>query len=259
MKNNNFVTDKRIFLEGMTSVSALINSVRSGKNHRNIISVFFDKEKCRSDYRRYRFLKSSSEDLKFPLILEDREIIDGMAEGHTHGGIIAEVTEAEYPELTGELLPSDGFAVFIEGLEDPYGLGNTIRTLYACGTDLLILPHRFPAGADGVIARSSAGTSELLPISICDSSEVVEICHSAGYTIYGAGIRNSVEACEAELKKPLVIAIGGEKRGLSSALSSACDVTVRIPYGREFMGSLSSSASAAILAYEVMMHNRSKE
>lgn len=258
MKNSSNSAHERIFLEGMTSVSALINACRSSVNRRNIISVLFDKSKQRSDFRRYRFLSAAAEELGFQLRLCDTEEIDNIASGHTHGGIISEVTQAVYPELTAKKIPPSGFAVIMEGLEDPYSLGTSIRSLYACGADMLILPRRLPTGADVVIARSSAGTSELLPIFIADPTDAAILLRDHGYKIIGAGIRDSVECCNADLGRPLTLVVGGEKRGISSSMISQCTQIVRIPYGREFMGSLSSAASVSILAYEVMRCNRSQ-
>ena len=62
----------------------------------------------------------------------------------------------------------------------------------------------------------------------------------------------------ALLHLPLLLVIGGEKRGISRSVLSGTDLTVRIGYSREnrFRGSLSSAASAAVLGFEVMRQNR---
>lgn len=241
-----------IYLEGITSVSALIKAAENGSARRKIIKVYFDKARMHKDFRRAGFLKSAATRLGFEFCETDEKSIDSMCSGKTHGGICAQVTEAVYPELTDDSVPVDGFCVMLDGAEDPYTLGNCIRSLYCCGADALILPHRLPDGADGVIARSSAGTSELLPIFLCDSESAVKIFKDHGYKAICAGIRDSVASNEADLSKPLLLIAGGEKRGISSKVTALCDATVRIPYGREFMGSMSTSASISVLAYEVM-------
>lgn len=251
--------EDKIFFEGMTSVSAVIAAMRAGNARRRLITVYFDAAKKRDEFRRLNFLKRSAEELGFDVCLVPTEEIEKMVSGHTHGGICAWVSSAEYPELNGDSIPVDGFGALIEGAEDPYSLGYSIRSLYAAGADFLLLPRRMPDGADAVVARASAGTSELLPIFVCDPVPAAELLISRRYRAVCAGIRDSVPCCDADLRRPLLIAIGGEKRGLSASLTALCSATVRIPYGRDFMGSLSTASSVAVLAYEIMRQNRSSE
>ena len=70
-----------------------------------------------------------------------------------------------------------------------------------------------------------------------------------------ANIRDSEPLFEADLSAPAAFVIGGEKRGISASLLKESDLNVKIPYGREFMGSLPSSASAAVIAYEAVRKN----
>ena len=71
-----------------------------------------------------------------------------------------------------------------------------------------------------------------------------------------AGIRNSIGLYEADLKKPLLLVIGGEKRGISAEMLSLADEVVRIDYGREFQGSLSTASASTVIAFEVLRQNR---
>ena len=57
----------------------------------------------------------------------------------------------------------------------------------------------------------------------------------------------------------LLIVMGGEKRGISSALAAACDGNISIPYGRPFMGSLSTASAVAVLAFEVLRNSEAAE
>jgi 23S rRNA (guanosine2251-2'-O)-methyltransferase len=64
-----------------------------------------------------------------------------------------------------------------------------------------------------------------------------------------------VSLYEADLKKPLLLIIGGEKRGISRTLIDLSNEIVRIDYGRKFMGSLTTASSAAVIAFEIMRRN----
>ena len=45
-------------------------------------------------------------------------------------------------------------------------------------------------------------------------------------------------------------------RGLSKAVTSACDQSVYIPYANDFRNAMSASGSAAILAFEHLRQRR---
>ena len=242
-------------LEGMTSISALLNT-ESAVNDRQILKVLIDEEKRRSKASEIGFLVAKSKELQYEIEFVSAETIAQFAIGTSHGGILAFCTDRTFPELRADLILPNGFYVYIEGIEDPYNFGNAIRSLYAAGVSGIVIPPRNWLSAAGVVARSSAGTSERMPIFVADSERVAEVFHQAGYRILCAGIRDSVSVFDAELSYPLLLVIGGEKRGISRNLLNAADQILRIDYGREFRGSLSASASASVLAFEIMRKNR---
>ena len=154
-----------------------------------------------------------------------------------------------------------GFYMLFDGIEDPYSFGYSLRSLYAAGADGVILPGGHVINSDGIISRASAGTYELLPIYSMPngSADAVKMFRSAGYRVLCSEIRDSVPYIKAGLKRPLLIVMGGEKRGISSALAAACDGNISIPYGRPFMGSLSTASAVAVLAFEVLRNSEASE
>ena len=249
-----FATTGLIF-EGMTSVSALINATRQGKARRRIIAVYFDKNKIRKERGRFSFIKHAAEELGFELRIVDTPRLCELVSGNTHGGICAETTEAIYPELVTESIKPKGFSAVIEGVEDPYSLGYSLRALYACGCDSVLLPRHLPESADSLLCKSSAGASELLDIYVGDTFELALAFKEKGYRVACAAIPDSDVCYASKLDLPLLLVIGGEKRGISANLMSLKDINVRIPYGRDFLGSLSTASAVSILAYEVLRQN----
>ena len=63
-------------------------------------------------------------------------------------------------------------------------------------------------------------------------------------------------AYEADMKKPVFLIVGGEKRGISSSVISKADQIVRIDYGRSFDAALSAASASTIIAFEVYKQNR---
>ena len=247
--------DSSVF-EGMPSISAAIKAQRSGKSDRKIHKILADSSKVKQKQKELGFLKAVSREIGFEIEYVDSEVIESMTIGNSHGGIIAICSARTYPTLTDELITPNGIYFMIEGIEDPYNFGNSLRSIYAMGADGIIVGKRNWLNAAGVVARSSAGASELLPIFVSECDDAVDILKNAGYKIVCAGIRDSVSIIEANLKKPILIVLGGEKRGISRAILDKATQVVRIDYGTDFSGSLSSAASCAIFAYEAMRQNK---
>ena len=254
--NNYTKSPLPVMVEGMTSVSALINSVLSGKNTRRILQVLVSNEAIKSKRRETAFLRAKAGVLGYCFSVVPVGEIDGLAEGKTHGGIIALCTERHLPALVAENLPELGFFVLLEGIEDPFNFGYTVRSLYAAGADGIVLGRRNWMSAASTVIRASAGTTELIDMYEEDPVKAVNIFKSRGYRIISAGIRDSVSLYEADLRLPLLLIIGGEKRGISRRLLELSDQIVRIDYGRKFMGSLTTSAAAAVFAFEIMRRGR---
>ncbi len=245
-----------VIFEGMTSINAVLKA-SAENNPRRIVKVYFDKDKTSGKRRELSFLRHASREHGFEIKLVDRDYIDSIAVGTSHGGIIAECTERALSRLDADSeIVENGFYVMLEGIEDPYNFGYALRTLYAAGVSGIILPERNWSSAAGVVCRASAGASELLPSFVSTALEACEIFKNKGYKIASAGIRDSVSVFDAELKYPVFLIVGGEKRGISSAVLEMSDVVVRIDYGREFNGSLSAASAASVLAYEIFRQNR---
>ncbi|MBR6677035.1 MAG: RNA methyltransferase [Clostridia bacterium] len=243
-------SDSLIF-EGMTSISAVIN----GKN-RKLEKVIADEEKLYSKKKQIDYLTHRASEMGFEMVFTSNEEIEKLTTGNSHGGIIAICSEREIPPLE-ELSPkADGFYVMIDGIEDPYNFGYALRTIYAAGADAVVLTPRNWMSAAGVVCRSSAGASELLPIYVSESDAACSFFKNHGIKVICAGIRNSVSAFDADLKKPLFLVVGGEKRGISAKVLSLADTVVRLDYGREFNGSLSAASAASVLSYEILRQNR---
>lgn len=241
-------------LEGMTSISALLNA--GDGNDRKIEKVLIDRTKRKSKAAQIGYLTAKSHELGFPVEFVDADEIDRISVGNTHGGILALCTDRTIPSLSKEDIRPDSFYVYLEGIEDPYNFGYAIRSLYAAGVSGIILPPRNWMTAAGVVARASAGASECLPIFEAAGEDAVELFREAGYTILCAGIRDSVSIFEEQFSYPVLLVVGGEKRGISRALLDAADRIVRIDYGREFSGSLSAASAATVLAFEIFRQNR---
>lgn len=247
--------DSLVF-EGMTSIRSIIRGRENQVNNREIEKIFYDKNNISKIFKHIGYLKAISKIHNFEVIESDSDYISSLTLGNSHGGIIALTKERTIPSLNFDSeIKQNGFYCMIEGIEDPYNFGYSLRSLYATGCDGIILPERNWLNAAGVVARSSAGASELFPIFTAAPELCIDIFHSKGYNVLCADKRTDNVLGKCEIKKPVLLLVGGEKRGISASILEKADMLVKIDYAREFAASLSAASATTMFAYEIMRQN----
>jgi 23S rRNA (guanosine2251-2'-O)-methyltransferase len=194
-----------------------------------------------------------AERMSVPIRRVDGRELDSLAHGATHGGVLAIVSEkprttaSELLRLIDELTEPP-LLMLLEGVDDARNLGFTLRSADALGVHaVLIKKHLWDFDATEV-ARPSSGAYERLPLVQIEDVELLKTVQRRGLTLFGciAGAKRTMH--EVDLAKPSILAIGGEKRGLSGAVRSICDQFVTIP--TRGGASLSMSHAAAIVLAE---------
>jgi 23S rRNA (guanosine2251-2'-O)-methyltransferase len=243
-------------MEGMISFRAVIRGMESGVSDRSILRVLYDRSKERQLSGHLSYIRAMHYKYGFEIVPAETGEIDALSIGLSHGGILTVCSERTIPDLTEEVIQKNGFYVMIEGIEDPYNFGYAMRSLYAAGVSGVILSPRNWMTAAGVVCRSSAGASEQMPLYIADSNMAADLFHRRGYRVLASDLDRSTPMWESDLSLPLLLIVGGERRGISRALLDKCDGIVRIDYGREFSAALSAASAATVLAFEVLRQNQ---
>lgn len=247
-------TDSNCF-EGMTSIRAILRGIGAGVNDRKIEKILFDKAKLKKISKEVGYLRAVAAQYGYELIESSAEEIEKYTLGSSHGGLIAFCGERTVPCLSDSDLCERGFYAMIQGIEDPYNFGYAMRSLYACGCNGIILGERNWLSAAGVVCRSSAGASEMFKVYKSDDLSAVEIFHNSGYTVVCADENTDNILGDCSLKLPLLLVVGGEKRGISKSILDKADMLVKIPYAREFNASLSAASATTMFAYDIMRQN----
>lgn len=254
--------ENSFIIEGITSVSALINNVTNqiSNSPRRLTDVYFDMKKIskfdRTAYSRYVFLKENANKCNYTFHeCQDFEF-DSIVSGNSHGGIAGRFFTFEIPEISTTDILKNSIYCYVDGVDDPFNLGYIIRTMYTFGVSAIILPknNKMNLFPDTVI-KSSAGTTEKINIFTSAPESVCALFKERNYKIVSAALRDSVPCHEATLTSPLLVVIGGEKRGISSHILNNSDARVRIDYSIPFNGSLPSVCAASIIAYEISRQN----
>ncbi len=205
-----------IVIEGKISVDAVLRS-----KYRKVLTIYYDVAKLqrKTNKKREKYLKQTlesaiSKEVKIEAV--DQTWFEKHAIGKTHGGIAAIVSDRTYQKLPELLKSKPSIIFFLDGIEDPYNLGYTIRSLYAAGIDGIVMKQRNWLDVAGIIIKSSAGTSELMPIALVEDVETTtNFFKSRNYTIACTDKDEGQSIYQSNLNPPLFIVIGGEKRGIN--------------------------------------------
>lgn len=253
--------DENLIFEGTTSIRAVISAIESGKSDRKILRLYVAESRQKARSKELSYLKAMSYKHGFAILTVPDIEVDALALGSSHGGLLLEATARTIPSLSAEALAkvpeNERFFIMIEGIEDPYNFGYALRSLYAAGANAVILSPRNWMSAAGIVCRASAGASEACDTYICSSpAECARLMRELSVKLVCCDMKNSVSIYDADLKKPLFLAVGGEKRGLSRELLDNADAIVRLDYGRDFSAALSAASAAAVAGFEVVRQNR---
>ena len=89
-----------------------------------------------------------------------------------------------------------------------------------------------------------------------DLPQLVKDIKKQGVKTYAAMRKDAITYLEADYRKPSLIAIGGEMRGLSSAVRNEIEQNIYIPYANDFRNALNAASAAAVLSFEVYRQRR---
>ena len=233
-------------LEGAISIEAALRA-----DSRPISQIYIDEKKHSSTFARVVILADARH---VPVQRTSRSTIDDLAAGRQHGGIVAIAGARTFAPLEA-LLAGDStpFLAMIDGVEDPFNFGQAVRSLHAAGATGLVLRPRNWMFAAGVVARSSAGATELMRSAIAESvHDAAEFGSHHGLLVLTLDGRARKTLYEIDLTVPILLVIGGEKRGVTRSFLRSDHVAVSIPSPRSDAPALGTAAAAAVAGFEVL-------
>ena len=199
---------------------------------------------------------AAAEEQSIPIKVVPPNEIDALTQGRSHGGIAAictpklPLTAVQLAELC-KALREPAFLVLIEGTEDAQNLGYTMRSAEALGTHAVLLKKHVWNFESAAVSRASSGAFERLPLAQIENAEKeLSPLAAIGIQFWGAIAGAKRIMYEVDFTGPVLLVIGGERRGISGAMRQLCHGFLRIPtiHGAT---SLSMSHAATILMAEV--------
>lgn len=231
--------------------NALAEALKSG---RTIDKVFVAEG---STDRSLARLVAQAKEAGAVVVPTDRRKLDFMSPTGAHQGVIASVAAHEYASLEDILARAaeKGEApliVICDELSDPHNLGAILRTAECAGAHGVVIPKRRSVGLTAVVAKTSAGAVEYLPVArVSNINQAIQTLKDNGVWIYGTAADADSLLYRTDLTGPTAIVIGNEGEGMSKLVRENCDVLVSIPMKGQ-ISSLNASAAAAVMLYEAL-------
>ena len=200
-------------------------------------------------------------DMGIPVIEADKNKLDQLAEGGNHQGVIAYAAAHDYASLDdifkkAEEKGEPPFIVILDKITDPHNFGSIIRTANCAGAHGIIIPKRGSVGLNEVVAKTSAGAIEYVPVAkVTNIAQTIDILKERGVWVAGAEAGGDT-MYKTDLSGSMALVIGSEGEGISRLVKEKCDFLVEIPMFGD-VNSLNASVAAAVLMYEVVRRRNS--
>jgi 23S rRNA (guanosine2251-2'-O)-methyltransferase len=187
-----------------------------------------------------------------PVRKEERSVLDRIAEGAVHQGIIAVVAALKYADFDVLFKPQNPLVVVLDGVEDPHNLGAVMRTAEACKASGIVVPERHSAPLTPTVVKASAGATAYIPVvRVKNLVSAIDEMKERGLWIVGIDPSGIQDWTDFDYKGSTALVLGGEHRGLRRLVREHCDVLVRIPMLGQ-IASLNISVAAGVVLYEVI-------
>ena len=189
-----------------------------------------------------------------PVYRESSRVLDRMAGGARHQGILAETSPVPWLDLE-ELLEAAPWPAFLLGLdqiEDPRNFGALARAADGAGVHGMICLRRGGAPpSEAALATSSGALLHLRLARVTNLTEALERVKAQGIWVVGLAPSAPLAWFEFDYTVPVLLLVGAEGQGLRRRVAGACDALVHLPQlGR--VESLNVSVAAGVVLYEVV-------
>jgi TrmH family RNA methyltransferase len=153
------------------------------------------------------------------------------------------------PEFTWtNLLKSPGPLVILDGIQDPGNAGTIVRSCEAFGASGIAFTQGCVRISNGKLLRAAAGSLFRLPfLENLPVSEILKQAEMSKRPLFSLAANGRASLLETDLRRPFMLAVGSEARGVSEALLKA-SLSLSIPtHGVE---SLNAAVACSVALFE---------
>lgn len=237
------------YVYGVHAVTALL---RNDPQRAQRLLVFED----RSDARVEAVLALARE-AGVPIETCARKRLDRLTHGGIHQGVVIAAESAEPGsetelELRWPQLPQPALLLALDGVMDPRNLGACLRSADAAGVSAVLLPKHRSAPLSDVARKTASGAAEsLFIVMVTNLVRRLVWLKEQGVWVVGAAGDAPMSWAAADLRRPTVLVLGGEGKGLRDLTRKTCDQLVSIPMVGQ-VESLNVAVATGILLFEAV-------
>ncbi|HEV2559671.1 MAG TPA: RNA methyltransferase [Microvirga sp.] len=166
-----------------------------------------------------------------------------------HQGLYLEADPLPSPDL--DTLSGERIVLALDQITDPHNVGAIVRSAAAFDVEAIITTARHSPAATGVLAKAASGGLEHVPFLVVRNlAEALIALGERGFQRIGLDSDGEAQIDEAPLRKPAVLVLGSEGKGLRQRTRDCCDVIGRLDMPGAIK-SLNVSNATAIALYAV--------
>jgi len=245
LKENRVKRNKlqEVFVEGIECIKQAINS------NKEITRIMVKDIDALSDWgknitRQYRDAK---------IIEISDKLYDDLAEKTNPSEML--ITAKIKPDKLDDINTENPFLLVYDRPSDYGNLGSIIRSANAFNVDGIIITGHGVNIYEPKVIRASLGSVFFTKIVTIESMEVLEKYiqnqkAKNNMEIIGTDSSGTVTPKEYKMKRPVMVILGNEAKGMSVRLKGVCDKIIRIPMEGN-VNSLNVSCAASIIMWEV--------
>jgi RNA methyltransferase, TrmH family len=178
------------------------------------------------------------------------EVFDSVSDKDNPSGLLA-IVQKPVSNLQSLVSTSVSLFVALVAPQDPGNIGTILRTIDAVNASGLIV---LDGGADPYhpnAVRASMGALFYKPLVSASFDELTTWARGNAYTIIGTSAKAAADYREADYKRPAILLMGNEQKGLSPEQIKACNTTVKMPMLGK-VSSLNLAVATGVMLYAMM-------
>jgi 23S rRNA (guanosine2251-2'-O)-methyltransferase len=162
-----------------------------------------------------------------PEVVRPETIAGRLGPDAVHQGFLAEADPL--PTVGLEDIPPNGLVLVLDQITDPHNVGAILRTAAAFAVDAVVTTARHSPEATGVLAKSSSGGLEHVPIAIVPNlARALAELGELGFRRIGLDSEAPEALEKADFSGGVALVLGAEGKGLRQLSKETCDVLARM-------------------------------
>ena len=230
---------------------AVIEAMRSGRRRLDALMIHERAERRGAVGE----AMNMAEELKAPIQRVQRRILDDLANGGNHQGLVMRVGPYPYCDLedildTAARRREKPFVLLLDLLKDPQNVGSLIRVGDAVGVHGIVIQERRSVAVTPSVVNASSGAVEHLHVAqVTNLVNAMKELKAQDIWLVGLDVGPNIPALDkTDLNMALGLVMGSEGEGLRRLVRDTCDLLLTLPM-RGKVGSLNVATAGAVALY----------